>query len=259
MPRSFTAPNSYHRFTRHVRAGARYLHDEQSREFLAILLEQTRKRTQRIKQGAIFWRAQLGYDIEPYCQEGEYIDDLPCPLPPNRMKPLADRAREGRANPRGIPCLYGSNRKDTAIAEVRPWLASLVSVAQFRTRRELEVVNCLTDVRPKIYLFKGAPKREWNKCVWWDIDQAFSRPVTLSDDTADYVPTQIIAELFKVNRFDGIAYRSAFGGGYNLALFDLDSADLINCGLYEVREVNLESKEVCNPYFVTAKEKKESA
>ena len=49
------------------------------------------------------------------------------------------------------------------------------------------------------------------KAVWVEIDCAFSHPTTLSDDAADYVPTQILAELFRDTGYDGIVYRSHFG------------------------------------------------
>ena len=44
---------------------------------------------------------------------------------------------------------------------------------------------------------------EREKAVWAHIGQAFSEPMTRRDDSADYVPTQIIAELFKREGFDG--------------------------------------------------------
>ena len=67
---------------------------------------------------------------------------------------------------------------------------------------------------------------------------------------ADYVPTQIIAELFKVSGFDGIAYRSSLGHGHNIALFDLDAAKLINCFLFEVKKITFDFAEASNPYFL---------
>ena len=82
------------------------------------------------------------------------------------------------------------------------------------------------------------------------IDEAFARPVTPADDLADYAPTQIIAELFKVHGFDGIAYRSSLGPGHNIALFDLDAANLTNCFLWQVEAVKFKFEEAANPYFV---------
>ena len=69
--------------------------------------------------------------------------------------------------------------------------------------------------------------------------------------TADYVPPQIVADLFRHHGFDGIRYKSLLGKGYNYALFDLDSADLLNCCLYEVKSVHFEFDQFGNPYFNT--------
>ncbi len=86
--------------------------------------------------------------------------------------------------------------------------------------------------------------------MWSDIDRAFSRPVTPSDEIADYVPTQIIAELFRANGLDGVAYRSALGESHNLAIFDIDAADVIKCSLFEAKKIDFTFKEAANPYFV---------
>ncbi len=92
-------------------------------------------------------------------------------------------------------------------------------------------------------------KRE---AVWAHIDRAFARPMTGQDGIAEYVSTQIIAELFKREGFDGVAYKSNFGeDGYNVALFDLNAADLINCFLSEVTKVEMAFEERSDPYFVT--------
>ena len=75
--------------------------------------------------------------------------------------------------------------------------------------------------------------------------------MTSQDEIAEYVSTQILAELFKREGFDGVAYKSNFGeDGYNVALFDLDAADLINCFLFEVKKIEMEFEERANPYFV---------
>ncbi len=54
---------------------------------------------------------------------------------------------------------------------------------------------------------------------------------------ADYVPTQIIAELFKCNGFDGIIYKSMLGKGYNVVLFDVGATQLVNCNLFELENI----------------------
>lgn len=88
--------------------------------------------------------------------------------------------------------------------------------------------------------------------MWRDIDEAFSQPVSPADDEADYVPTQIIAELFRAHGLNGIAYRSALGPGHNLALFDPSVVELTSCGLLETVGITFETQMAANPYFIKA-------
>jgi hypothetical protein len=219
-------------------------------DFLQTVLLTSKERETIIGAGSILWRAQIGCDFRPYYQDDEYIDDLPIPYPPERMKPLIDEATEGRVNPKGIPYLYLATQRDTALAEVRPWLGTLISVAQFKTLRELKMVSCSgTGARVNIYLEEPEPP-EREKAVWSDIDRAFSTPVSSGDRTAEYAPTQVISDMFKARGFDGIVYRSSLGSGHNVALFDLDAAELINRFLFEVKDIKFAFSEAANPYFV---------
>jgi hypothetical protein len=52
--------------------------------------------------------------------------------------------------------------------------------------------------------------------------------------TAEYAPTQIIAEHFKNSGYDGILFRSSLGLGLNVALFNLDAASIVNVRLVPV-------------------------
>ena len=229
----------------------RYVRDGGTQRFLSTVLATASSRKISIPRNRYLWRAQLGYTSEPLYEQGQYIDDVPAPYPPERMKPLKNSAREGRANPKGIPYLYLSNRKETAMAEVRPWFGSLISVGQFKTLRKLNVISCLSDQpKKRTFFFREPSVRERRNAVWADIDEAFSRPTTLADDVADYVPTQILAELFKSKGYDGLVYRSTFGGGHNVVLFDLEAAELINCFLYELKRLDFDFQQVANPYFV---------
>jgi hypothetical protein len=87
--------------------------------------------------------------------------------------------------------------------------------------------------------------------VWLDINEAFSKPVERGDYSIEYVSTQILAEAFKRNRFDGIAYKSSYGeNGFNVALFNIDDADHINCGLHRIKDVSIEMTQEDNPYVI---------
>ena len=49
---------------------------------------------------------------------------------------------EGRANRKGIAFLYLASNPDTAMAEMRPWVESLVTVAAFKVARDCRVIDC---------------------------------------------------------------------------------------------------------------------
>jgi hypothetical protein len=79
------------------------------------------------------------------------------------------------------------------MSEVRPWVGSLVSVAQFQTVKDLTVVNCSVHQGGLVVHFEEPDCEEIERTVWACIDSAFSEPVTPSDNTADYVATQVLA------------------------------------------------------------------
>jgi RES domain len=247
---AFPSWRSYWNFQWSVSRQFRFVRSPEIEQFLDTVLATSRDRETTLNEGAILWRSQLGHGWREE-GEGDAAVEIPCAYPPSRMRPQRDRAPDGRANPRGIPCLYLTNRKETAIAEARPWIGSYVSVAQFKTSRALKIIDCSRGHnRQPLFLEEPGPDKRV-EAVWAHIDRAFAEPMTRSDDSADYIPTQIIAELFKREGFDDVGYKSNFGeDGFNLALFDPHAAELINCGLYRVDRVHLDSSEQDNPYFI---------
>ena len=255
---AFKSWRSYWHFANHVKGNRRYVWNEDTQFFLNTVAETRLKRDRIVPAGSVLWRAQRGVRwvendvagaMEPvgFCAE--------------RMKPTPEFAAEGRANSAKIPVLYLASCLKTAISEVRPWTGSALSVAQFKVVRNLKVVD----------LSQRYGKAPWDRltfqhlvgwqspdaevteeAVWTAIDNAFSEPVTLPEDAIDYIPTQILAELFLSLDYDAIAYRSEFGEeGYNLALFNVDDAEIVNCTPYKVSAIDVEYKEFGNPWFPT--------
>ena len=254
---SFKSWQSFWNFRTSVANSSRYIYDENTESFLQEVLESCKSRLRPIPPGFIGWRSQLGSDRRPvFDDEGNEIAEEPCPLLKERMHPLKYAASEGRVNPKGIPYLYLATSKETAMSEVRPWVGSKISVAQFKVVKELTVVDCSVNhsLNPFYFDLKrgfyepGEEERE--KAVWAHIDKAFSAPVTQTENQAHYAPTQIIAELFKKNGFDGVVYKSMLADGYNIALFDPSCAEMLNCFLYEAKKVSFEFNETANPYFL---------
>jgi len=248
----FASWRSYWTFAREVSHERRYLLSTESRAFLDALLRTSEKRQSKLPAGHRLCRAQVAHAE----YDDPHIGPLPRPALPERMVPLPYSASDGRANPRGIPCLYMADNRHTAIAEVRPWIGSLVSVAIMRTLRDQRLVDVRDDSgRTRIYLEEEPSPADREASVWCHVARAFREPVLREDNRADYAPTQIIAEAFKSHGYDGIAYGSAFGeGGTNIVLFDTGAAELEACELHEIKNVTLTHDEAESPYFVEKKE-----
>jgi hypothetical protein len=192
----------------------------------------------------------------------EYGDkiEIDAPHDSNRMVPTPERAIDGRVNPRGIPCLYLASNEATAVAEVRPWVGSYVSLAEFKAMRDCKLLDCTRDKERRIaFVLHGLLTGSVNtspenreRVVWGEIAYAFSKPVASDDRHSDYIPTQILAEAFKHYGYDGIAYRSLLGkeDGKNIALFDIPAADLMNCCLYKINSVDFNFSQSGGPYYV---------
>lgn len=257
---SFRSWRSFLDFQLSVRQHLRYVRSPDGEDFLQAVLATAEKRQLQVEQEELLYRAQLG----EVWREQEDGAEFPEAYPPERMKPLPDRAHEGRANPKGIPCLYLATTLKTAASEVRPWIGSYVSIGVFKIVRNLTLVNCSHNYGDPVFSVsfpksKPATPEEAEKMTWANIDRAFSEPTDVSEDTAHYAATQVISELFKRAGYDGIAYRSNFGGGHNVALFDLDAAEITQCQLHTVDAVEVSVSAASNPYFMKARETDTSA
>lgn len=204
MTSEFKSWRSFRDFEQAVRRKYRYVRLPEHEEFLTTVIETSHSRKVVMKEGVVLWRAQLGNEYRDQPQDGE-VFEIECAYSPARMKPLPDKAYDGRANPRGIPCLYLATRKETALSEVRPWIGSYVSVGQFKILRDVKLIDCTRGHKSFPIYFEEPEPPEKEMAVWAHIDRAFAEPMTRSDDSAEYVATQILAELFKREGFEGIA------------------------------------------------------
>jgi RES domain-containing protein len=246
---------NFHSFCNEIRKNYRYIQNNKVTKFLDSVFESSKKRQIVINEGTLYYRAQLDHDwglnvIEDYNGDKiEYIGDTPIAYPKERMKPIPNKGKEGRANPKGISYLYLADNKKTAISEVRPWIQSNISVGEFRLNKALSIIDC------SLSFYEEDHTPSWESLVWPEIDKAFSEPITLSDESADYAPTQIISEFFKFKGFDGVAYKSSITiDGNNVVLFNPKVADLITCSIYEVESVDIKFKSI-GGYYSTKKYK----
>lgn len=264
LKHEFTHWDSYSKFARYVRTVSRYILSEEQRTFLDTVLATIRERDGELKEGHVFYRAQLGIDLcDKTDSDGNWIGEDMWGYGASRMKPLIDRAREGRANSSGIPVLYVGTTVTNAISEVRPWIGADLSVAECKLLRPLRTLDLsLGHGKSSLsgpilrHVLGGSDltAQEKENAVWIEIDNAFSTPVTQSDDRADYAPTQILAELFRSVGYDAIAYKSQFGDdvrqlGYNIAIFDPDAVEIVSCAPYEVKAINIGASQTGNAWY----------
>lgn len=250
---NFKSCYSYHEFAWHVWRNSRYILDSEAKNFLDTLVWHFSKRVLIANKGDKLWRSQLGYGQHKVNIGDGHTGYQAVPHPRKRMKPIPEKVSDGRVNPAGIPYLYLSCDKNTAMSEVRPWLEAMVSVCVFELVKDIRLVDFTKHKGPNFHTWWEEPTDpdEINGHVLKDIDHAFSRPVAPSDDATSYIPTQIIAERMKHEGFDGIAFRSSLNEkGINIVLFDLDAAEIISCHLFETKKIEFEFAETGNPYYV---------
>jgi RES domain len=232
---TFVSWRDYYDFADDLKSRYRYVLDDKGRAFIRTLLETSENRIRVVPAGSQFWRACLDHETE-----GEVGEMVPCRR--ERLIPFRDKAREGRVNPRGIPCLYLTDDLTTAVMEVRPWIGSFVTVARYATKQTLSLIDFSVDFD---FGNGGATPlgqlagQEIEEFVWWSINDAFSVPVSQDENKADYAPTQYIAEAFRSSGRDGLLYKSSLGTGTNLALFHLDAVALVSRELRHVNKIEM--------------------
>ena len=243
----FSSWNSYWSFAYHACHEFRFIHSPSIQRFLDRVRETAAQRILTVKSGSPLWRARLVTQWEDVKNEaGDVIGNQECPVPPSEMKPISWKAREGRVNPAGIPCLYLSEHRETALSEVRPWVGASISVAQFDVAVDQKIVNCVSEhPLTKFYLTEpSAVKKE--EAVWDHINKGFSRPITHNDFIADYAPTQILTEVFRSAGYNGIRYQSSLGIGANVVLFNLDAVVPRSCCVFCVKKLAYEFEQHSN-------------
>ena len=174
-------------------------------------------------------------------------------FPANEMSaPPAGKSSEGRANARGITCLYVANDIETTLHEVRAGVFDFVSVGTFRLKQDIVVVDlpAITEISPfeegLEYLDHAINKQHLKK-----LNSEMSKPLRRSDSTLDYVPTQYVVDFIKSiehkerQEYDGIKYNSTTNPeGYNLAIFKPDLFECIAVDVYDIEKLQYTSKKI---------------
>jgi len=254
---SFGHHSDFDKFSRSIRRKSRFGLEGDSAKFVDEFKNQLPRRSRPLESGSVLYRAVCDYHYDEDAGRGQ-VDITGAPV--DRMYPKPEFACEGRTNPAGIVNLYLASSRETAVSEVRPWVGELVSVGVFETTANLSLVDLSLGhdkfsisefTLPELLGEAEISQEKTDQAVWNSIDSAFSRPTTRTDAGAEYAPTQYLSEVVRTAGYDGLFYKSAFGGskGYNIVLFDLTAARIRKCEVHGIDALEVKFSEAGNPWF----------
>ncbi len=198
-------------------------------------LEHLLKRYERIiPRGKIYHRARICTNITGF-EKGDMSN------------PPVEKAKAGRANPLGISYLYLADDIKTTLYEARASLFDYVSVGDFRSNKQMKVINLRGDTYDPIFLAEQGELEDFliHLPFITKLEKELSRTRRRNDNELDYLPTQYLSEFIKSIGFDGVEYLSSlYSSGYNLAIFNPKKLDCIKVRVYEIESINLKHKMV---------------
>ena len=158
--------------------------------------------------------------------------------------PESQKSSDGRANSRGIRCLYLGDSDETTIHETRAGKYDCVCIGTFVLKKDIVVVDfkSINKISPFAEgIIDNITELAVNKQYLERINTEMSKIMRRKDDSLDYLPTQYITDFVKsienegVSIYSGIEYKSVMNeNGFNLAIFE---PDLFECE--EVNQVNI--------------------
>lgn len=161
--------------------------------------------------------------------------------------PPRHKTSQGRIQPQGQPVLYTATDADTAIAETRPSVESLLTVGEFHPNCG-EYIRVLNLTRhQKFSDCIGTSAIDYTKLnnilksVYFS-QREFSRQLH-ADQPGRYLDTIYISQLIREKGFDGVAYKSLLReGGVNYAFFTPEKLSCAETSVYKVTSVQVQSE-----------------
>lgn len=120
----------------------------------------------------------------------------------------------GRCNPVGIPYLYLSNTKETAVNETKPSIGETLTLATFK----VDISNVFSFIFDDSFFISDdldTDVRYLMTLISEDLEKVITK-----DDKLSYIPLQFISEFIKNLGYDGFVYSSTVGSGENLVMFN---------------------------------------
>lgn len=232
-PDYYIYTNLWNEYTERIKHKNRFVNSLPKELELLFTSKSEFERFKLLREGNLLYRARLG--------SPDNIVTMPFPATIKDMgMPPVDKVRAGRANPDGIPYLYLASGVDTAIAEVRPWNGSSVTIAIFKLLKNVSLYNFSMFNEQSIFQFINSSNTEesLNSLNFLDyISDVMSQPISPSDSYLEYIPTQYLTEFIKEQGYEGIIFDSSLGPGQNLVLFNQQNIEVINTEAYTIGSI----------------------
>ncbi len=201
----------------------------QIKKFLPFLIHDFYKDT-------LFYRSRISED-------GYIFEKKDMGKPPNK------KTRSGRANPTGISYLYIGSSTKTAIAETRPHVGHMITVATHRLQKDISVIDLRDPIKNNVFSPFAESEEAVNTFFHFieflkKLGEELSTPVVPNQVQLNYIPTQYICELIKSAGYSGVLYRSSLSEGYNFAAFHDEIFLVEDCTPYMIDE-NIYHYHVC--------------
>lgn len=211
----------------------RYVLDDKGKAIVDEIIKLAKQGEDIIKKDVIFWRARINFNKFKF-ENNNTI--LPNYTQEEMLNTPSEVVGSGRANPPGISYLYLAENRETAIAEVKPYLGARINLISLRLKKDIKIIDFQKPVRLSTVSLLNLSKEEIDN-LWFGVKLSFAIPLS-PDDKLGHIPTQYIAELFKIKGYDGIVYESVQRkNNRNLVLFDRSNIEPDNREERSIEEI----------------------
>lgn len=158
---------------------------------------------------------------------------------PNSKEAPIYKPRAARANLTGMSYLYVAEEPYTACAEIQPHNHSYISLATFRLKQDMNVVDLRTN--REVMAFEDFEREHQLSiaALITAIMQEFGKP---SISKSVYRVTQFVSDYIRKAGFDGVRYQSAMSAGTNITIFNCHKSrvEFVNSKILLVNAQHLE-------------------
>ncbi len=101
-----------------------------------------------------YFTSIMEIDSTPVYYRGRVVDKMNYKV--NEMgAPPKDKAKDGRASPKGIPCLYLADSLTTSAKEIRAGLHDKITIGTFRLTKKLKIIDLVNMLNCNIKCIKN--------------------------------------------------------------------------------------------------------